>query len=221
MKFLHATLRPGRVIEVLGSGNVKVEAPGLFSEEDKENLPPVYPFFGLHANSYSEPKEQDEVWVLNFDDNPLQLHWFRKDDRRGHNDELEGEENVEIICNREAGTGYATIYFSDGTGWMFRNGESFINIEANGNIKLCASGMILHVTSSGISLGSENKSAHPAAFGDKTEEALSTIASCFSAIAQAAGSNAYTLPIKSAIGSTPSKINNQASQVPSDKITLD
>lgn len=110
----------------MGHGNIKVEAPGLFSSEDIESLPTVMPWFGLHANSYSEPLVDDEVWVLNVEDNPLQLFWFRKDDRVGHNDEIESEQNVEIICNREAGTGYATIYFSDGTGWMFRNGDSYI-----------------------------------------------------------------------------------------------
>lgn len=214
-------MRPGRVIEVLGSGAVKVEAPGLFSAEDKELLPTVWPWFGQHANSYSEPQTGDEVWVLNVENNPLQLHWFRKDDRPPHNSDLEDEQNVEILCNREAGTGYATIYFSDGTGWMFRNGESFINIEANGNIELNSNGMVLHVTSSGISLGSKNSSAHPGCYGDKTQEALQTISSCLTAIASAAGSNAYTMPIKAAIGSTPIKLNNQAAQVTSDKITLD
>lgn len=215
-------MRPGRVIEVLGSGHVKVSAPGLFSEEDIDVLPPVMPFFGLHANTYSELKEQDEVWVLNFEDNPQQLFWFRKDDRTEHNSDLESETNVEILCNREAGTGYATIYFSDGTGWMFRNGESFINIKEDGSILVSANDDIkLHVTSSGISLGSENGSSHPGCYGDKTQEAIQTIASCLSAIAQAAGCNPYTAPIKAAIGSTPSKINNQATQLVSDVITLD
>lgn len=215
-------MRPGRVIEVLDSGHVKVAAPGLFSEEDIEVLPQVMPWFGLHANTYSEPKLQDEVWVMNLADNPLQLFWFRKDDRTEHNAEIEGEENVEVLCNREAGTGYATIYFSDGTGWMFRNGESFLNIRKDGSVIINANGgMVLHVTSSGISLGKEDKSSHPGCYGDETQNALQTIASCLNAIAQAAGCNAYTLPIKAAIGATPGKLSNQATKVVSQKITLE
>ena len=215
-------MRPGRVIEVLGSGNIKVTAPGLFSEEDKDLLPTVMPFFGLHANTYSEPKLDDEVWVLNFDDNPLQLFWFRKDDRTEHNLEIEGEENVEVLCNREAGTGYATIYFSDGTGWMFRNGSSFINILADGTIILNANGnTVLHITDSGISLGSKNQSAHPGCFGDETQKALQMISSCLKAIRQAAQPNAYTAPIGAAIGSTPENLDQQAEAIKSNKITLD
>ena len=220
---LRATLRPGRVIEVLGSGNVKVSAPGLFSEEDKENLPTVMPFFGLHTNTYSEPKIQDEVWVLNVDDNPLQLFWFRKDDRAGHNDDIEGEENVEVICNREAGTGYATIYFSDGTGWMFRNGDSFINIKADGSIILDPGldNRKIHLCGNSISLGSEGGSAHKAGYGDETRAALEMIQSCLSAIRDAATCNPYTSCIATAIGSTPENLGTQIPKTVSTNVTLD
>lgn len=215
-------MRPGRVIEVLDSGLVKVAAPGLFSEEDKEVLPNVMPFFGWHANTYSEPKVDDEVWVLNFTDNSLQLFWFRKDNRAEHNAGIEGEENVEILCNREAGTGYATIYFSDGTGWMFRNGDSLMNIRADGTIILNTNGnTVLHVTDSGISLGTENKSAHPGCFGDETQKALQMISSCLKAIRQAAQPNAQTAAISAAIGSAPENLDSQADAIVSNKITLD
>lgn len=216
-------MRPGRVIEVLGSGNVKVSAPGLFSEEDKENLPTVMPFFGLHANSYSEPNEQDEVWVLNVDNNPLQLFWFRKDDRTEHNTELEGEENVEILVNREASTGYATIYFSDGTGWMFRNGDSFINIMSDGTILLDPGidNRKIHCCGNSISLGSEGGSAHKAGYGDETRKALDMIQSCLQAIQQAAMLNPYTKNIGDAIGSIPGTLKTQITKTVSPNVTLD
>ena len=216
-------MRPGRVIEVLDSGNVKVSAPGLFSEEDKENLPTVMPFFGLHANSYSEPKEHDEVWVLNVTDNPLQLFWFRKDDRTEHNADLEGEENVEILVNREAGTGYATIYFSDGTGWMFRNGESFINIMSDGSILIDPNmdNRVIHCCGNSISLGSEGGSAHKAGYGDETRKALDMIQSCLAAIKMAAAGNPYTMPISTAIGSIPSNLKTQITKTVSPNVTLD
>ena len=216
-------MRPGRVIEVLGSGNVKVSAPGLFAEEDKENLPTVMPFFGLHANSYSEPKIQDEVWVLNVEDNPLQLFWFRKDDRTEHNQGLEQEENVEILVNREAGTGYATIYFSDGTGWMFRNGDSFINIMADGSILIDPNmdNRVIHCCGNSISLGSKDGSAHKAGYGDETRKALDMIQSCLAAIKMAAAGNPYTKPIETAIGTIPDNLKTQITKTVSPNVTLD
>lgn len=215
-------MRPGRVIEVLGSGNVKVAAPGLFAEEDKENLPTVMPFFGLHANSYSEPKVEDEVWVLNVDDNPLQLFWFRKDDRTEHNEELEGEENVEIICNREAGTGYATIYFSNGTGWMFRNGKSFINIESDKiTLDPGMANRIIQLSSDSISLGSPGKSEHPAGYGDEIRRSLEIIRGALAGIRDAAMMNAYTLKIADALKTVPDQLQDQISKTVSPNVTLD
>ena len=216
-------MRPGRVIEVLGSGNVKVSAPGLFAEEDKENLPTVMPFFGLHANSYSEPKIQDEVWVLNVEDNPLQLFWFRKDDHTEHNADLEGEENVEILVNREAGTGYATIYFSNGTGWMFRNGDSFINIMSDGSILIDPNmdNRIIHCCGNSISLGSKGGSAHKAGYGDEIRKALDMIQSCLSSVRQAALMNPYTKNVADAIGSTPENLKTQITKTVSTNVTLD
>lgn len=223
MKLLHGTLRPGRVIEVLGGGKIRVEAPGLFSAEDKDLLPPVYPWFGQHANSYSEPLEGDEVWVMNFEDNPLQLHWLRKDDRTTPNQSLEGEENVEVLCNREAEDGWATIYFSNGTGWMFRNGDSYMQIRADGSIILNPNipSRCIHLCPDSISLGSENKSAHPAAFGDQVQDVLETISTCLATMRQAASTNPYTAAIGAAIGGTPEKIQSVIPTIASVNVTMD
>lgn len=181
------------------------------------------PWFGLHANSYSEPLLQDEVWVLNLTDNPQQLFWFRKDDRTDHNAEIEAEQNVEIICNREAGTGYATIYFSDGTGWMFRNGDSYIQIRADGSIMLNPhmSSRCIHLCQDSISLGSENSSAHPGAYGDKIQDILEMIATCLSVMRQASSTNPFTSPIGAAIGATPEKLKAIIPKIISPNVTLD
>jgi len=181
------------------------------------------PFFGLHANTYSEPKVQDEVWVLNMSDNPQQLFWFRKDDRTKHNAELEGEENVEILCNREAGTGYATIYFSDGTGWMFRNGDSFIQIMADGSILLNPnqSNRVIHLCTDSISLGSEGGSAHPACYADETQKVLNMIRASLDNIYQAALSNVYTRPIALALIGQPDRIDAAIPKILSTNVTLD
>ena len=84
MKLINGILRPGNILEVLDNGKIKASAPGLFSAEDPlELLPPIMPFYELmggHANSYSTPIVGEECGVLNMQDNPLQLYWFRKDD---------------------------------------------------------------------------------------------------------------------------------------------
>lgn len=218
MKLLHATLRPGRVLEVLNRGEVKVEAPGLFSKEDKERLPKVYPFFGGAVNSYSSPKEGDDIWVLNLEDNPVQLYWFRRD-RREDNEKLEGEENVEILCNRPAGTGWATLYFSDGSGWILRNGESVISIDRNGDILLDThkASRYIRISRNGIILGGEE---HEGARGDVVQDLLETLATCLSTIRSVAATNPYTLAISSAIGSTPEKIASGANKVSSPHIKI-
>ena len=85
MKLSSGVLRPGIVIDVLEEGNITASAPGLFSKEDSDKLPPIYPFTGLHANQFSSVNTGDEVWILNFSDNPMQLYWFRKDDYKENN----------------------------------------------------------------------------------------------------------------------------------------
>ena len=98
-------------------------------------------------------------------DNPLQLYWFRKDPHIDANKEIfeeGGIENVEIFCNRESGLGYATLYFSDGSGWILRNDDSRLQIFPDGHIEL---GMnwphrTIKIDSNAISLGDGE---HPAA----------------------------------------------------------
>ena len=103
MKLMAGTLRPGTVLKVEEGGVIKASAPGLFSaEDDVELLPPIYPSFIGNSNQYSQPEEYDEVWILQFSDNPLELHWIKKDAQDVNNEELGlGEEtDVEILCDR-------------------------------------------------------------------------------------------------------------------------
>ena len=36
-------------------------------------------FIGNNSNTFSKLKQYDDVWIMNFSDNPRQLYWFRKD----------------------------------------------------------------------------------------------------------------------------------------------
>ena len=97
MKLFKATIRPGTVREVLENGAVKATAPGLFSfEDDINNMPPIMPWqIGSNCNSFSKPKVYDDIWIMNFADNPRQLYWFRKDRIENNKNIPITEENVE------------------------------------------------------------------------------------------------------------------------------
>ena len=174
MKLINGTIRPGTVLNVLENGNIKASAPGLFSFTDEvDKLPPIMPWFmGSNSKSFSKVKEYDEVWIMNFSDNPLQLYWLRKDDIDCPNIPM-NDDNVEILCNRNVNGEWCSIYFSDGSGWVISKGGSSIKIKADGSIVL-SNGInrCIDINGSNISIGSEGKSAHPAAYGDKVEEAL-------------------------------------------------
>lgn len=224
MKLYHGILRPGKILSVEPQGIIRASAPGLFSEEDKDKLPPVYPFYGIcsnHANTYSSPVVGDEVWVLNFSDNPRQLYWFRKDKYTDINSDILGDGNVEILCNRKLDGGNASIYFTDGTGWMFSLGGSFINMTSNGNIIIKSNdGKILDVNS-GISLGSEGQSSHSACYADECIKVFNNIADILSKVQTAAMGSPYTTNIGNALSGASNTIKSSAKNIESTVVTLD
>lgn len=200
MKLVNGILRPGEILEVLENGKIKASAPGLFTKEDKDLNPPIMPFWelmGSHANTFSTPIVGDEIWLLNLIDNPLQLYWFRKDDHITHNKEIfaeTGTANVEILCNRESGVGYASLFFSDGTGWMLRNDDSRLQIFPDGHIEL---GMnwphrTITIDAESIRLGD---GAHPACYADETASILLRICGLLQNAAIAAKTTPYTMAL--------------------------
>ncbi len=200
MKLMNGILRPGEVLEVLENGKIKAAAPGLFAEEDKDLIPPIMPFWeimGGHANTFSTPIQGDEVWILNLTDNPLQLYWFRKDEHVVNNKDIfteAGTANVEILCNRASGVGYASLFFADGTGWILRNDDSRLQIFPDGHIELgmATPHRTITIDQDAIKLGD---GAHPACYGDATAKVLMKICSLFQVLSTAAGSNPYTMAL--------------------------
>ena len=223
MELMNGILRPGNVLEVLENGCIKAYAPGLFSKEDKDKLPPIMPFFGLHSNTFSSPLEGDEIWVLNITNNPQQLFWFRKDDYKENNKDLIGEENVEIICNREAGSEWATLYFSDGSGWVIKKDDSMIQIRKDGSILLDTqwNKRTIDINDKCISLGSVGESAHKAAYGDVVQDCLRKIQITLETVMTAAKATAQTMPISTAIEAHIYSIKELVPKVTSPNVTLD
>lgn len=158
MKLGNATLRPGKILEVSEEimGEIKVEAPGLFTKEDPiENLPPIMPFFLLHPNTYSHPVVGEEVWIINFSDNPRALFWLKKDDYKTNLEKLKKDGVLEVICHRPWGDETnASIYFSDGSGWVISS-NGIINIDKDGQIHIKSQGKsIINVTNEQIDINS-------------------------------------------------------------------
>lgn len=228
MNLSNAIMRPGRVIEVLGGGKIKASVPGLFNKQDSSVLPSIHQLvMGGSANTFSSPNVHDEIWVLNDPNTPEALFWFRKDKADDANAEL-GEEvttskNVEVICNRETSTGWATLLFSDGTGWLIKNEGVFMKLGKDGDIVISTGDphRTISITDSCISLGTEGKSAHPATYGDKVEEALSLISTTFKTIRSMCQSNYVTMPISVAIGANPEKLDSIKTDIVSNNVFID
>lgn len=225
MELAKGTVRPGTVLSVLENGKIRASAPGLFSKQDEELNPPIMPFFELmggHANSFSTPTVGDEVWILNISDNPLQLYWFRKDDHIEDNAGIfaeGGTKNVEILCNRKSGLGYATLYFSDGSGWMLRNDDSKIQIHPDGHIEL---GMdwphrSISIEPSAIKLGD---GAHPACYGDETAKILLKICGLLRAMGKIAKASPYTAHL-SLLGKLAENIQEDIPGIKSSHVKID
>ena len=228
MKLLNGVIRPGTVLEVMDDGCIKAAAPGLFSiEDDVEKLPKIIPFFiGGNANSYSKPLLNDEVWIMNFNDNPQQLYWFRKDypsETDNMTNIIKDQENVEILCNREVGAGWCALYFSDGSGWVISKDESTIQIQKNGSIVLNTGkpNRCIDINGKNISIGSIGKSAHPAAYGDTVEEILLSLCLMLNQVAMGAMANPYTINIGTTILQKLPGIINDLSSISSDHVTID
>lgn len=226
MKLSKGTIRPGIVLQVLDKGCIKASAPGLFSITDNvDKMPPISPWFiGNNSNAFSKLKKYDEVWLLNFSDNPRQLYWFRKDNIIDNADNIPvNDENVEILCNREVGGEWCTIYFSDGSGWVIGKGDSIIRIRPNGSIILNTDmpNRCIDINGKNISIGSEGESAHPAAYGDIVSEVLMDICNLLSSVGMTALPNPATAGIGTTLFSKLPVITKKIADVSSKHVTID
>jgi len=203
VKLIHATIRPGKVLEIVedGAGQIKASAPGLFTDADgTEVLPPIYPWpFGHHANSYSCPKVDEEVWIISFTDNPLQLHWVRKDDFPENLKDFpltDEAQNLEVVVNREfEDSKWAVLYFDNDDGWMMKKDEDgWINIRQDGSILLKTKHdkRIIDICEDSIALGTEGKAEDSAMLFSKWKEFADELCGDLDKLAKALNNNPYT-----------------------------
>jgi len=232
MKLFHGSIRPGKVLEIIedGAGVIKASAPGLFTDADgTEVLPPIYPWpFGHHANSYSCPKVGEEVWVMSFTDNPLQLHWVRKDDFSESLKDLpltDETQNLEVVVNREfEDSKWAILYFSNDDGWMMRKGEDgIINIRNNGSILLKTKfdKRIIDICEDSIALGTEGKADDSAMLYNKWKEWADELLNQFkTTLMNAASANPYTTSLAPAFQKLATTLQPKIEPVESKHVSI-
>ena len=227
MILAQAQIRPGRVLKVEDEkGTIKAMCCGLFSEEDDpEKLPPVYPFPLGGANNFSSPKEDDEIWLMFFADNPMELFYIRKDNFPEHLQDILSQdyEDCEVLASRELSSGMVQIYFTDGDGWIIRNVDSVINMRKDGSILLDTGEdhRKIDICNNSISLGSEGGSEHTAAYGDKVVKSLNILNNILNAVSSASKSNPYTAGISMAIEALRPTFEQSIDEIESMHVTLD
>jgi hypothetical protein len=229
MRLNQGNIRPGRVLQVVDEiGTIKAMCPGVFSElDDPSLLPPVYPFFCSNSNTFTKVNKGDEVWIMFFDDNPYELFYFRKDNIQESLATVLSKdyEQIEVLASVEAGIcSYAQLFYTDGTGWVLRNGDSNITINPDGDIILNYQGQShrqISIDNTGISLGTTGGSSEPAVLGDQLTKTLNNIYSCFKTLSETAKLNPYTAHLSTALEMTLTTYKDSIAKIKSQNVTLD
>ena len=227
MKLSQAHIRPGRVLKLEDeNGVIKGSCCGLFTDQDDpEKLPPIYQFPLGGANNFSSMHVDDEIWVLFFDDNPMELFYIRKDIIPETLKDILSKkyEEVEVLASREMPAGMVQIYFTDGEGWIIRNVDSVIQLRKDGSILLDTGSAHrkIDICSNSISLGSESSSAHTGAYGDAVVNTFNILDNILTGIATAAKTSPYTVGIGSAIDALKEMYSDSIGKIESPHVTLD
>lgn len=197
---------PGTVITVDDPmrGIIKCTAPGLFSvDDDPELLPPIRPFVQTHEGSISSISEGDQVWVLKDDRNSQMLYWIR---RYVIPDTLRDvSPDREVVFCRDTDNGVYQLYWSSGEGVKLLAGGGSVYIDNDGNVNIQKEGpnRAISISDDSICLGKDITSAPNiythAAYGEKVEDALSTIYTILENISRVSTSNPYTSNLVGAI----------------------
>lgn len=228
MNMNNAHIIPGRVLAVddAATGTIKAAACGLFSDEDDPDaLPPVYPLSLGCANAFSSVEKDDDIWVMMFEDNPMELFYLRNDNFPDElKDILRTQYNqCDVLVSRDLAGGQVQLYFTDGSGWIIRNGGSVIQMRPDGSILLDTGSAHrkIDINSRSISIGSEGSSSHPAAYGDVIEDVLSKLSNALSVMISAGKTNPYTMMMCSSLETALKPFNDSIDDISSLHVTVD
>lgn len=224
MKCVDLEMRPGTVLSVLDGGKITASAPGLFSAEDKENLPPIAPYL-----EGARVRVDDTVWILNSVNKTEKacLYWLPKNNSESHltcekNDAI--PTNAKVVCNESYGGGlWAYIIFEDGTGLKIQNNKTSIQLQ-DGNI-LISNGdvdgsMMIDLNTNNITIGSKGDETHNAAHGDKVVEFNTLLVALLNAISTVAKVCPYTSAIGTVIDTNLPQLQSIIKEIPSQNVML-
>ena len=208
------------------AGTIKVACCGLFSDADEPGkLPPVHPLQPAGASSFTSVSVGDDVWVVYFDDNAMELFWMRNDNIPEDLKSILSTEykHCDVLVHRDLVSGPVQLYFTDGEGWLLRNGQQAVRLRPDGSV-LIDGGKAhrkIEINDNNISIGSEGSSAHPVAYGDKVESALNAVVRALKAAAEAGSQNPYTAFMAKALDSMTKPIEDAIEEVSSLDVTVD
>lgn len=222
MDFRNGHMRPGKVVDVLAGGVIKASVPGLFSGSDAaDDLPPIHPFPFDGCNAFSTVEKDDEVWVMFFDNNPLELFWMRKDNGNGYYDDyLNDNKYVDILCLRRTPTSKAILLFSEGDGWLLKFKDSLLRINPKGEILLTNGSGHRSITINDDNVGIGG-TTEPAVLGDKLVDCLNKLNKVLMLIEVTAKSSPYTIPISEAMSDAREAFADAINPIKSDNVRLD
>lgn len=220
-------IRPGRVLQVVDNqGVIKASCCGLFSDQDEpDKLPPLYQFSFGGTNNFYKPHEDEEVWVLFFDDNPLELFYIRKENVSENLNEIlkTKHEECEVLMSKELTQGFVQFYFTDGEGWILRNFDSVIQMRADGSILLDAGSehRKIDINEDSISIGSIGNSAHTAAYGDEIVNTFNKVVSILNTMVTTCTKIPEVVILGEKIKSGIPALEEQIEKIESQHVTLD
>lgn len=236
MDLINGHIRPGivRWVDEKNPKIIKVSAPGLFSDQDPaDKLPPVKLFSSPAANATTSVKVLDEVWVLNFDNNPTDLYWMRKDDSHDaaadaaalndtKKDDIKPGKAAEVVMNKNDGGSQGSMYFSNESGVVVKKDDSYIQIGNNGDITMDINypGRTVKITKEGIILGAGSSAAkpQPVALGDNLQDVINKLSEAIATIEGAAKKNPYTMQIALALAPITLSLQNISSSILSSNV---
>jgi hypothetical protein len=116
---------------------------------------------------------------------------------------------------------WATLYFSDGSGWVLRNDDSKLQIFPDGHIEMGMNwpNRTINIDSKAIHIGNSEKE-HPAAYGDEVADILTDLCGILEMAGMLAKINPYTSHLSTAFNKA-SSVKDKISSVMSTHVKID
>jgi len=226
MRLINGEIRPGVVLEVLDEyGTIKGSCLGVFSDEDDPNLlPPIHQWPSASGTCFNQPKVNDPIWVLFFNDNPQELFYFFQADIKNHSSHILGKKpkDAQILASRDSEMGKAQLYYSSDDGWKLSKDDTRFQIDKDNNITMQKEDLEerkIAIDEDGVFIG-EKENSQPAVLGNELQDCLNKIYNALQSLQMDLAGNPYTSPAAVGLGEKLPAIYNQMNKVLSKTVSL-